>query len=360
MPVELPYEKDPSERGLEDELFRWRNEFSMRNGNFDKTDNDDAVGTAVRILDGDWEENKEFIQQVKDEFRQLKSENTSSDRLSLMHTTIGNLHVAEDIPDSFVYELVDKSADYINGFMPGQEITSPETTALEVIDRAGAKGDYDFNIDRVRVSPDPGRVRDGSSALALAAHEVIHRNNVEAVVHDTETVRDMAWIYHNSLPEDYRATVEDTDVAECEISLLAGLALQRIEDETGFQQAHVDDRRDDIKGPEYLDVFEEAVSEIKDEYSLDEFDVRDETIAKAVTYFIEGTFEQGFKSELRDTKFAYNQNEHYSENAGERIAEYLEAFKEEYESRDGFRGERFKSTMENRVPFLEGEYEFGS
>lgn len=360
MPVELPYEKDQSERGLEDELFRWRNEFSMRNGEFDKTDNDDAVGAAVRILDGDWEENKEFIEQVKEEFRQLKSESTLSDRFSLIHTTIGNLHVAEDIPESFVYELVDESADYIDGFIPGQEITTPETIELEVIDRAGVKGDYDFNFDRVRVSPDPGRVRDGSSALALAAHEVIHRNNVEAVVDDTENVRDMAWIYHNTLPQEYRTTVKETDVAECEESLLAGLALQRIEDETGFQQAHVDDRRNDINGMKYLEEFEEAVTEIRDEYSLDGFDVRDETIAKAVTYFIEGSFEQDFKSELRDTKSAYNQNEHYSENAGDRIAEYLESFKKEYESRNGFRGERFKATMENRIPFLEGEYEFGS
>jgi len=360
MPVKTAYDKNSSERTLEDELARWRNEFSLRNGKFNQADNEDAVGTAVRILDGDWEENKEFIENAKDEFRNLKELEPVMDRFNLLHTTLGNLNEAENLPSNFIDGLVETSVGYIDGFIPTQQIQAPQNIQVGETERSKVKGVYEFYDDRLKVSPTLGNVRNGGSALALASHEIIHKNNVEAVLDKAGQVRDFALIYRNSLPEDYQVRVEESDVAPCNYDILGGLALQEIEEQTGILQSHKEDSRAEINYQDHLWLFSEALDTVEDEYGLTEFDIRDETMAKAVTYFVEGIFEQDFKSEVRNTRTAYNRNEKYSENAGDRVKEHLEEFKQEYESRDGLRGERFKATMKNRIPFLKGNYEFGS
>ncbi len=358
MPLKTPYTRDETERDLDNELFRWRNEFSMRNGEWSQEDIDDSVGVALNILNGDWEEKKDFIEEVKGEFRELKEVEPSMDRYHLLNTTLGNLHVASDIPDNFIDELVQVSTSYIDGFLPNQNITSPDRRQLTDIEGKGIKGDHEFLRDRIRVTPKPGRVQNGNSALAVAAHEVVHKNNVEAVVENPGEVRDLSWIYRKSLPESYRDEIEQSGVAECNHELLAGLTLQEIEPDTGIHRAHIDNDREKLDYEKHLDTFSQAVSKVEEKYSLTDFDIRDEAVAQAVSYFTEGHFEDGFRSKLRETRRAYNKNEDYTDDAGERIVEYLKAFRNEYENQEGLRGERFKQTMEKRISFLKNQYSF--
>lgn len=361
MPAELFFEIDDLD--LDKEMVRWANEYQLRTAGFNGRESREAEHIAKK-LNGNTHTVKQ-LQAVEDRVKEMQKGEYATDRLPMLHTTSQNITAVEKkgkLPDGFLDDLHEAAADYINGFMPGQEIAPPENTAIDETDKKYS-GTHNFRRDKSTLYRKFGSVDNGTPAAEVAAHETMHKNNVEALIGDeADTVRQLATIYHHNVPLEYEKIIEETDVPLVKHDIMGGLSLLVLDEiyGAGVLDAYQENRRHEIDLMDYTEEFENAAEVMNQKFGVENFDVRDETICQAVTYFMKGQFEQGFENHLTDTRTAYNNLSQYQSNAGDKIARNLEALRTEMEEAEGLRGQRFKQVMQNRIPFLQGDYEFGA
>lgn len=361
MPAELPISRDKRDRSLEDELARWATELQVRPGTFKDMDAEDANSIAQSLVDGSvTEEDDELIDYVTDRFMEVREEEPSFDRYPVLHVSRQNLTSVENIgelPEDFLDNFNGVVADYINGFIPGQEITPPEKNHFEMkSEDDDTAGSYSFWRDRSKVLSRSGLRSRGSSAAEVSAHETMHKNNVEAIIDDPDTLRLCASIYRHGTPDEYKDFLDWRSTAPVNENLLGGLGLFYLEQvhQAGILPAYLEGERGSVDFTEYTEEFRDAVTEMEHRYDLNFFDVRDETICQSISYFLEGGFEDGFENRAVNTREHYNSSDKYSEDAGDMIVKNLEDIRKEFRDREGLRGQRFKETMEKRIPFLKG------
>ncbi|QKQ98219.1 hypothetical protein GKQ38_01640 [Candidatus Nanohaloarchaea archaeon] len=364
MPPELPISPETDD-SLEDELVRWATEFQVRPGNYNpEFDGDDSIAIVRSIAEeGSLEENIDLVEEVDERIQEIRSQTHDTDRLPMLHVSRENMSEVERIgglPEGFLDDLHEVAAEYIDGFMPGQKITPPSSTEFTDTDKNYA-GSHSFRRDRSSLYHTFGGISEGSPAAEAAAHETMHKNNVEALIGEVDRVRDLATVYENDVPEEYEELIENTEVPSVKHDLLGGLSLLVLDEiyNAGILSAYQENSREDIDFTQYIEEFENAAEVMNEKFGLEEYDTRDETICQAVSYFMKGQFEEGFEKELADTRSSYNSLDHYGEKAGDIIASHLNGFRKEMEQAEGLRGQRFKQVMQNRIPFLKGEYEFG-
>lgn len=364
MPAELPF--SPEGDSLEDELSRWSADFRLRSTDSEHIDaltKDDSVAIANNLLEEDREVDRDgvLVEHVSTKAKELSTLPEATDRFSMLHITRENMteiDTAGELPQGFIDDLHEIAAEYINGFIPGQQVTPPDNTGFADTGRDYA-GSHTFSEDRSMLYHAFGGIESGSPALEVAAHEAMHKNNAKALLGSPQKTRNLAQIYQHEVPQEYTEIVEDT-VPEVKHDLLGGLSLLAIDElyNIGIHQAYIDGQREDIDFSNHLDEFKEAVSVVNDIYDLENFDVRDETISQAVSYFIKGHFDDNFEQHIASTRSSYNDFDHYQKKAGDKIARQLDGFRQEMNNTEGLRGQRFKQTMQNRIPFLKGEYQF--
>ena len=364
MPTELPL--TPESDSLEDELFRWSADFRLRPRDFEHLDSlteDDSVAIANRLLeeDEDAEDNWDLVEHVESKAKELSTLPKPDDRFSMLHVTRENMtEIVYDgqLPPGFLNDLHQIAAEYINGFIPGQEIRPPSNTGFEDTEK-GYAGSHTFSEDRSMLYHAFGGIDSGSPAMEVAAHETMHKNNVEALLGSPQKTRNMAQIYRYEAPQEYLNAVEET-VPPVKQNLLGGLSLLVVDElyNVGIHQAYIDDRRDDIDFSNHSDEFQEAVAMVNEAYDMENFDVRDETISQAVSYFIKGHFNDDFYDHAADTQESYNDFPQYQDKAGDKITQQLAGIRKEMNETEGLRGQKFKQVMQNRIPFLKGEYQY--
>ncbi|WEL23492.1 hypothetical protein [Candidatus Nanohalovita haloferacivicina] len=360
MPASLFFEVD--EPDLEEELSRWANEFQLRPAGFYGRERRESKHISRKVNGGSHTD--EELEAVQQRVKDMQRAPYTTDRLAMLHTSTQNIsHVEEkgQLPEGFLDDLHEAAAQYIDGFIPGQKIKPPKMTTLEDTDKKYA-GTHTFQQDKSTLYRKSGKATEGTPAAETAAHETMHKNNVEALIDDADKVRDLATIYDYNAPEEYREIVEDTEVPEVKHDLVAGLSLLVLDEiyDAGILDAYHENRRHEVDLHQYVQEFEYAAGLMTDIFGLEDFDVRDETMAQAVTYFMKGRFQEGFENHLSNTRASYNEFSQYQENAGDKIAEQLNGFREEMQELEGLQGQRFKKTMENRIPFLKGEYSFST
>ena len=364
MPAELPF--SPESETLEDELFRWSADFRLRSEDsphFDSLIHGDSVKIAKNLLeeDEDVNENQELIEHVSGKAKELSTLPEPDDRFSMLHVSRENMtEVVNEgqLPPGFLNDLHQIAAEYINGFIPGQEIRPPNNTGFEDTGKDYA-GSHTFSEDRSMLYHAFGGIDSGSPAMEVAAHETMHKNNAEALLGSPQRTRNMAQIYQYEAPQEYVNTVEET-VPPVKQNLLGGLSLLVVNElyNVGIHQAYIDDRRDDIDFSNHSDEFQEAVAMVNAVYDIENFDVRDETISQAVSYFIKGHFNDDFYNHAADTQESYNDFPQYQDKAGDKITQQLAGIRKEMRETEGLRGQKFKQVMQNRIPFLKGEYQY--
>lgn len=358
MPVNIPF-TSRVENHLDLEKLRWSSDFGIRPGEFNQRDREDVYGLAKKLGKDPLEDD---LTDLIEEFDNLKGNNPPMHRLPVFHISQENLTAIErygDLPEGIINDITQVAADYIDGFMPAQGILPVNRSEFRYDTEKSENASYSLLEDKSVHFPVFGTPEDGTPALAISSHETIHKNNISAIT-DFEETRNYAWIYQKETPEAYTNKVERTSTAEVHHDLLGGLALKRLDEEENdvINKSYSENRRESIDFSEWEEEFEEYVDQVKTEYDLSDFDIRDETISKSVTFFLEGFFHQNFESNLSDVERAYNSNEIYSQDAGTRIAENLRNIKAHYESLEGTMGERFRETMQNRIPYLKGEADF--
>ena len=364
MPAELPF--TPESDSLEDELFRWSADFRLRSEgspHFDSLTQGDSVEIAKNLLeeDEDVEDNWDLVEHVSGRAKELSTLPEPDDRFSMLHVTRENMtEVVNEgqLPPGFLNDLHQIAAEYLNGFIPDQNIRPPSNTGFQDTQRDYA-GSHNFREDRSMLYHAFGGIDSGSPAMEVAAHETMHKNNIEALLGSPQRTRNMAQIYQYEAPQEYTEIVEET-VPEVKSDLLGGLSLFVVDElyDIGIHQAYIDDRRDDIDFSDHSDEFREAVATVNEIYDLENFDVRDETISQAVSYFIKGHFNEDFYDHAASTQESYNNLSQYQDEAGDKITQQLAGIRKEMNEAEGFRGQKFKQVMQNRIPFLKGEYRF--
>ncbi len=202
----------------------------------------------------------------------------------------------------------------------------------------GLRGTYSFLSNKVKVS--------GDDPVA-EVHERTHAENIEALLEDSEAVREKALEAQN-LPESYVEMLDGLGVAEADYSLASGITFQRFEERYGFDISN--------KGPLVKSIFssgtEKIMEEVVDEFGLDNFDVRDEAVAQTVEAYEEGWLESSrFSDKLEAVRHSYNDFMNYRENAGDMIAEEMRALKSVYRAS----GKDINSLMEIRPDYLRGD-----
>lgn len=359
MPADLPLSP---KNGVDGEFARWMNEFAIRSEKSRDEDWTDLRSIADQVLDDD-EKKQRFIEDSSGFVEALKSSGPMLDRLPVVHVTRENLTEVEnrsEIPEGFIDDLAVVSADYINGFIPGQDITPPHSSEFDEDMNSDYAGSYNFRDDLSKLYATGGSVDDGSPAATVSAHETMHKNNVEAVLADPSQVRHYAIIYKQDMPQSFKDAVEESDTARVNHDLLGGLGLMFVDEfyDVDILEAFGNPVNSSIDLERYSDEFENAVGLMEEAYDLEFFDVRDEAICQALSFFMDGSFEEGFESRTDGKRDHYNMNEDYSLRAGDAIVNHLRGMKAEYEMAEGLRGQRFKQVMEKRIPFLKGEQNF--
>ena len=360
MPADLPFSPD---NGLEGEFARWMNEFAIRSEKSRDDDWTDLRDIADHFLD-DGERKQEFIEDSSGFVDDLKSSGPEMDRLPVLHVTRENLTEVDnrsEIPEGFIDDVTVVTADYINGFIPGQQITPPHNSEFDDDMKSDYAGSYNFRDDLSKLYATGGSVDEGSPAATVSAHETMHKNNVEAVLADPSEVRRYALIYKQDAPQSFKDAVDSSDTAPVKHDLLGGLGLMFLDD---FYDADILETfgnpvvKPDFSLERYSEDFEFAVDLMEEAYDLEFFDVRDEVICQAVSFFMDGAFEEGFESRADSKREHYNSNKDYSHRAGDAVVNHLRGIKAQYEKAEGLRGERFKDVMGKRIPFLKGEERF--
>lgn len=359
MPADLPLSP---ENGIDGEFAKWLNEFAIRAQGFDEYDAMDLRSIADQFLEDDAEK-QEFVDDASNFVESMKSSGPRMDRLPVLHVSRENLTEVDkksNIPDGFIEDIAVVTADYIDGFIPGQEITPPTLSRFDDDMGSDSAGSYSFRNDRSKLYATGGGIDQGSPAATVSAHETMHKNNVEAIMSDPDTLRRYAVIYNGEAPQSFKDKVEDTDTAAVNHDLLGGLGLMFLDE---FHDAEIMrafgnpvESRFDLE--RYFEEFDDAVDLMETAYNLEFFDVRDEAICQAVSFFIDGAFEEGFDSRAEGKREYYNSKESYSHRAGDAVVNHLKGMKAEYEMAEGLRGQRFKEVMAKRIPFLRGEETF--
>ena len=359
MPADLPLSPD---NGVNGEFAKWLNEFAIRSEGFDEYDAMDLRSIADRFLEDD-ERKQEFVDDASGFVEAVKSTGPRMDRLPVLHVSRENLTEVDKksgIPRGFLDDIAVVTADYINGFIPGQEITPPNVSKFDDDMGSDLAGSYSFRNDRSTLYATGGGVDQGSPAATVSAHETMHKNNVEALVQDVDTLRRYALIYNGDAPQSFKESVEDMDTAGVNHDLLGGLGLMFLDEfyDTEILKSFGNPVESRFDLEIYLEEFDDAVELMETVYDLEFFDVRDEAICQAVSFFMDGAFEEGFDARAESKRDHYNSNEDYSHRAGDALVNHLKGIRAQYETSEGLRGQRFREIMERRIPFLKGEENF--
>ena len=198
------------------------------------------------------------------------------------------------------------------------------------------RGAYSFLKDKIWL-------KDDSTSTEL--HEMTHADNIEALLEDSEEVREKA-VGVEDLPESYTETLDELGVAEVDYSLASGITFQRFEEEYGFDLSGKSPFIKNLLRYDAKDIMEEVV----DEYGLDGFDVRDEALAQTVEAYDTGWLESPeFSRKLEGIKDSYNNLKGYRKDAGELIAEEMESLRDAYKVSD------LDSLLELRPDYLRGD-----
>ena len=358
MPAKLPFSPEET---MEDQWARWMTEFEIRPQGFSEYDALDLRAMVNDFLEED--QKGSFVDDAEDVVESMKAGEPTLHRLPVMHVTRENLTEVDrmgDIPNGFLNDLSKVTADYVNGFIPGQEINPPTSLKFNEAMDTGRAGSYSFKNDRSNIYATGGDVSKGSPASVVSIHETMHKNNVDALIGDPDLVRRYALIYDGDAPSQFHDIVEETDTPAVNQDLLGGLGLMFLDEvhDLDVLEAFGNPVKPRFDLEEYSNEFNYAVNLLEDAYDLEYFDVRDEAICQAVSFFLEGAFEESFEKRVDQKKSYYNSNADYSHRAGDAIANHLKGIKSRYEEAEGLRGERFKEVMESRIPFLKGEENF--
>ena len=205
--------------------------------------------------------------------------------------------------------------------------------------KEGLRGTYSFLSNKVKVS--------GDDPVA-EVHEKTHAENIEALLEDSEAVREKA-VGAQNLPESYVEMLDGLGVAEADYSLASGITFQRFEERYGFDISN--------KGPLVKSIFssgtEKIMEEVVDEFGLDNFDVRDEAFAQTVDAYQEGLLDSPeFSDKMERVRESYNDFMGYRENAGDMIAQEMESLKEAYRSA----GNNIEGLIGIRPDYLRGDF----